>query len=169
MYRFPQRHPLVKTLITKECPGALDILIWLKIKLKTSKGKTSEHQSGFSATDAARQKPSRKRKLEADSEMKSQRKELMNMQTSKGFVQSQNLTSLSEISQKIWLSTQIIISTKLSLKKIYRKEFLLKTQSLLIFIPPKNMDELMRNLIFEKIQTQGNIRLKFSQKILTKV
>ena len=99
--------------------------------------------------------------------MKSQRKELMNMQTSKGFVQSQNLTSLNEISQKIWLSTQIIISTKLSLKKIYRKEFLLKMQSLLIFIPPKKMDELMINLIFEKIQTQGNIRLKFSQTATT--
>ena len=32
------------------------------------KGKTSEHPSGFSATDAARKKPSRKQRFEADSE-----------------------------------------------------------------------------------------------------
>ena len=34
----------------------------------TATGKTSEHPSGFSATDAAREKSSRKRRLEADSE-----------------------------------------------------------------------------------------------------
>ena len=45
------------------------------------------------------------------------------MQTSKGFLQSQNMTSLNGISQKIWLSTQMIISTKFSLKKIYKKAF----------------------------------------------
>ena len=34
----------------------------------TATAKTSEHPSGFSATDAAREKSSRKRKLEADNE-----------------------------------------------------------------------------------------------------
>ena len=34
----------------------------------TSKRKNSEHTSGFSATDTAREKSSRKRRLEADSE-----------------------------------------------------------------------------------------------------
>ena len=33
-----------------------------------SKGKSSEHPSGFSATNAARQKPSRKQRLETASE-----------------------------------------------------------------------------------------------------
>ena len=53
----------------------------------------------------------------------SQRRKMMNMLTSKGFVQSQNMMSLSGIFQKIWPSTQMIISTNLSLKKIYRKAF----------------------------------------------
>ena len=53
----------------------------------------------------------------------SQKRKMMNMQTSKGFVQSQNIMSLSGIFQKIWPSTQMIISTNLSLKKIYRKAF----------------------------------------------
>ena len=34
----------------------------------TAKGKTSEHPCGFSATDTVREKPSRKRNLEANSE-----------------------------------------------------------------------------------------------------
>ena len=34
----------------------------------TAKGKTSEHPPGFSATDAAREKPSRKQRLETDSD-----------------------------------------------------------------------------------------------------
>ena len=38
-------------------------------------GKTSEHPSGFSATDAAREKSSRKRRLEADSESEFSEKE----------------------------------------------------------------------------------------------
>ena len=42
-----------------------------------------------------------------------------------------------EISQKIWRSTQMIISTNLSLKNIYRKAFQLKTQFLLVFIHPE--------------------------------
>ena len=53
--------------------------------------------------------------------VKSQRKNMMNMQTSKGSVQSQSMTSLNGISQKIWLSVQVIISTNLSPKKIFRK------------------------------------------------
>ena len=55
--------------------------------------------------------------------VKSQRREMMNMQPSKCVVQSQNMASLSGISQKIWLSTQRIISINLSLKNIYRKAF----------------------------------------------
>ena len=35
---------------------------------KTAKGKTSGHPSRFSATNATREKPSRKRRLETDSE-----------------------------------------------------------------------------------------------------
>ena len=35
---------------------------------KTAKGKTSEHPSRFSATNATTEKPSRKRRLETDSE-----------------------------------------------------------------------------------------------------
>ena len=85
----------------------------------TATGKTSEHPSGFSTTDAAREKSSRKRRLEADSE----RRKILNMQTSKDFVQSQNMMSLSGIFQKIWPSTQMIISTNLSLKKVYWKAF----------------------------------------------
>ena len=53
----------------------------------------------------------------------SQRRKMMNIQTSKGFVQSQNIMSLSGIFQKTWPSIQMIISTNSSLKKIYRKAF----------------------------------------------
>ena len=48
-------------------------------------------------------------------QVKCQRSEMMNMQTTKGFVQSQNITSLSGISKKILLSTQMIVLTILSL------------------------------------------------------
>ena len=41
----------------------------------TAKEKTSEHPSGISATNTAREKPSRKRKLEADSENEVSEKE----------------------------------------------------------------------------------------------
>ena len=76
----------------------------------TAKGKTSGHISGFSATDSAREKSSRKWRLEADSKSvseksqkvsKSQRRNMMTMETSKGFVQPQNMTILSGIPQKI--------------------------------------------------------------------
>ena len=45
------------------------------------------------------------------------------MQTSKSFAQSQNMTSLSGISQKTRLSTQMMMSTNLSLKRFTRKHF----------------------------------------------
>ena len=89
----------------------------------TATGKTSEHLSGFSATYAAREKSSKNEGLRLIVRVNSQRRKMMNMQTSKGFVQSQNMMSLSGIFQKIWPSTQMIISTNLSLKKIYRKAF----------------------------------------------
>ena len=89
----------------------------------TVKGRTSEYPSGFSATDAARENPRENKGLRLIVSMKSQKRNMMNMQTSKGFVHSQNMTSLSGIYQKIWLSTQMIISTNLSLRKIYRKAF----------------------------------------------
>ena len=41
----------------------------------TAKGNTSEHPSGISVTNTAREKPSRKRKLEADSENEVSEKE----------------------------------------------------------------------------------------------
>ena len=49
---------------------------------------------------------------------KSQRRKMMNTETSKDFIQSQKMTSLIRSSYKIWLSTQMTISTNLSLKKI---------------------------------------------------
>ena len=67
---------------------------------KTSKGKTLEHPSRFSATDASREKPSRKRRLEPDSESEVLEKEDDECRLQKGFVRSQNMTSLSGISQK---------------------------------------------------------------------
>ena len=48
---------------------------------------------------------------------KSQRRKMMNTETSKDFIQSQKMTSLIR-NYKIWLSTQMTISTNLSLKKI---------------------------------------------------
>ena len=91
----------------------------------TATGKTSEQPSGFSATDAIREKSSRKRRLEADSESKFSEKEDDEYADFKRFcfVQSQNMMILSGIFQKIWPSTQMIISTNLLLKKIYRKAF----------------------------------------------
>ena len=68
---------LVKTLIGKGCPEALEILIQvviLKLKILLKK-KTSEHPSGISVTNTAREKPSRKRQLEADSENEVSEKE----------------------------------------------------------------------------------------------
>ena len=47
---------------------------------------------------------------------KSQRRKMMNTETSKDFIQSQKMTSLIRSSYKIWLS--MTISTNLSLKKI---------------------------------------------------
>ena len=89
---------------------------------KTSgKRKTSEHPSGFFATDAAGEKPARKLRLRLIVTVKSKRRKMMSMQTSNGFVQSQNVTSLSGISQKNWCNTQMIISINLFLKKIYRE------------------------------------------------
>ena len=49
---------------------------------------------------------------------KSQRRKMMNTEASKDFIQSQKMTSLIRSSYKIWLSTQMTISTNLSLKKI---------------------------------------------------
>ena len=73
----------------------------------TSKGKTSEHPSGFSATDAAREKPSSEIEV-----------------SEKGDDEYADFKS--GISQEIWLGTQTIISTNFILKKIYKKAFYLK-------------------------------------------
>ena len=56
--------------------GPRDINLASNIKAENNAtGKTSEHSSGFSATDAAREKSSRKRRLEADSESEFSKKE----------------------------------------------------------------------------------------------
>ena len=84
----------------------------------------------------------------------------MNMQTSKSFVQSQNMTSLSLICQKIWLSTQMIISTNLFRKKDLQERILVENPVPLNLQSLRKMDAFMRDLIFEK---KGGSRLKFSQ------
>ena len=85
----------------------------------TAKGKASEQPSRFSATDAATEKPSKKQRLEADSESEVSEKE-----DDADFKRFRAVPKYDEFKwdlQKIWLSTQIIISTNLSLKMIYRK------------------------------------------------
>ena len=66
--------------------------------------------------------------------MKSQRREIMNVQILKGFAQSQNMMSLSGISQGIWLSTHMIISTNLS---HLQESILLENLDPLMFIYPE--------------------------------
>ena len=66
----------------------------------TAKRKTSEYSSGFCPSDATRELQENEG-LRLIVSVKSQRKKMMNTQTSKGFVQYQNMTSLSGISQKI--------------------------------------------------------------------
>ena len=115
--------------------GALVILIQLELlKLKIRpKGKLQSPQLDFLLLMQPERNPQENEGLMLIMRRKSQKRKMMNMQTSKSFVQSQNMTSLSLICQKIWLSTQMIISTNLFRKKIYKKEFQLKTQFLLIF------------------------------------
>ena len=93
------------------------------------------------------------------------------MQTSKGFLQSQNMTSLNGISEKIWLRTYMIISTNLSLKETYRKSISVENPVPLNLHPPRKMDEFMRDLIFEKragsleVAADSNL-VKLQQKLL---
>ena len=90
----------------------------------TAKRKASERPFGFAATDAATEKPSRKRRLEADGGSEVPEKEGDEYVDFKRFRAVQkNMTSLSGISQKPWLSTKMIISTNLPANKIYRKTF----------------------------------------------
>ena len=79
--------------------------------------------------------------------MKSQRREIMNVQILKGFAQSQNMMSLSGISQKIWLSTHMIISTNLS---HLLESILVENLVPLIVYLPRKIDKFVRDMIFEK-------------------
>ena len=55
----------------------------------TAKGKTLEHPSEFSPTDAAREKPTKKRRFETDSEIEVSETEYNEYaENSKGFMQS---------------------------------------------------------------------------------
>ena len=87
----------------------------------TAKRKTSEHLSGFSATDVARQKPSGKPRLEADSENEVSEKEDDEYSDFKRFrVVPKHDEFKWDLPENL---TQMIVSTNLSLKKIYRKIF----------------------------------------------
>ena len=79
--------------------------------------------------------------------MKSQRREIMNVQILKGFAQPQNMMSLSGISQKIWLSTHMIISTNLS---HLLESILVENLVPLIVYLPRKIDKFVRDMIFEK-------------------
>ena len=125
--------------LRKGCPEALEILVQLVIlKLKMlAKEKLQSTHLAFLLLMQPDRNPQENKDSRLLVRVKSQRRDIISMQASKGFVQSQKMTSLIEISRKIWLGTQMIISTNFSLKTIYRKAFQLKTQSVLIFIHPE--------------------------------
>ena len=68
----------------------------------------------------------------------SQRRKMMNMQTSKGFVQSQNMMTLSGIFNKFIP------------EKYLQESILVENPVPLNLHSPRKMDEFMRDLIFEK-------------------
>ena len=91
----------------------------------TAKGKTSEHPSGFSATDAARKKSSRKRRIVADSDSEFSDDEFLDDE----YTDLKRFHAVPKHDEFKWDplekfgQVQIIISRNLSLKKIYRKAF----------------------------------------------
>ena len=137
----------------------------------TSKGKTLEHPSRFSATDAAREKLSRKRRLEADSESEVLEKEDDECRLQKGFVRSQNMTSLSGISQKNLSKYSNDHFNKFITEKYLQESILVENPVPLSLHPPRKMDEFMRDLIFEKIagileEAAASNLVKMQQKLL---
>ena len=95
----------------------------------TAAGKTSEHPSRFSANDAVREKSSRKRRLQADSQ-----NEFLEKEDDDG------------IFQVIWASTQMIILTNLSPKKNLQESILVENPVPLNLHPLRKMDEFMDDI-----------------------
>ena len=109
----------------------------MTLKLKnTSKGKTSEHSSGFSATNSARKKPSRKRRLEADSESEVSEKGDDEKADVKRF------RAVPKYGEFKWDLTENLA------KKKNHESILVKNPVPLH--PTRKMDNFLRDLIFEK-------------------
>ena len=137
----------------------------------TVKGKTSEHPSGFSATDAAKEKPSRKRRLEADSKCEVSKKEDDVFAGFKRFRavprQDEFKWNLPENSAK-YTNDNV---NKFIPEKDSQESILVENPVSLNLHPPRKMDEFMRDLILKKkassleVAADSNL-VKLQQKLL---
>ena len=116
----------------------------------TATGKTSEHPSGFSATDAAREKSSRKRRLEANSESEFSEKE------DDEYADFKRFRAVPKHDEFKWDLPENLAKytndhfNKFIPEKDLQESILAENPVPLILHPPRKMDKFMRDLIFEK-------------------
>ena len=116
----------------------------------TARGKASEHPSGFSATDAAREKSSRKRRLEADSESEFSEKE------DDEYADFKRFRAVPKHDEFKWDLPENLAKytndhfNKFIPEKDLQESILVENPVPLNLHPPRKMDEFMRDLIFEK-------------------
>ena len=134
-------------------------------------GKTSEHPSGFSATDAAREKSSRKRRLEADSESEFSEKE------DDEYADFKRFRAVPKHDEFKWDLPENLAKytndhfNKFIPEKDLQESILVENPVPLNLHPPRKMDEFMRDLIFEKragsieVAADSNL-VKLQQKLL---
>ena len=116
----------------------------------TATGKTSEHPSGISATDAAREKSSRKRGLEAYSESEFSEKE------DDEYADFKRFRAVPKHDEFKWDLPENLAKytndhfNKFIPEKDLQESILVENPVPLNLHPPRKMDEFMRDLIFEK-------------------
>ena len=120
----------------------------------TNKGKTSEHQFGFSATNAANKRPSRKRRLEADSEREVYEK---GDDEHADFKRFRAVLKHGEFKWDLPGNLAKYTndhSNKFVPEKDLQESILVENTVPLNLHPPRRMDEFMRDLIFDQAATK---------------
>ena len=116
----------------------------------SAKGKTSEHPSGLSTTDAAREKPSRKRRLEANNEGEVSHKEGDEYANFKRFCTVPKHDELKwHLPENLSKYTNYHFNKFIPEKDLH-ESILVENPVPFNLHPPRKMAEFMRDLIFEK-------------------